>query len=91
MRNTRIIKQGQSLLDVALCETGTADAAFAIALQNGLSLTDEPQAGTPISHALEKKQIYSLKNEPATAITAGEVAKPEGIGYWIIGQNFKVS
>ena len=35
-----VVKNRQSLLDIALQETGTIEAAFDIAVANGLSITD---------------------------------------------------
>jgi hypothetical protein len=64
----------QSLLDIALIVAGDADAAFDIALQNGLSITDKiggseilTYSAAPINRAV--LQYYRNNNiEPATAL-----------------------
>lgn len=40
------VKDGQTLLDVAIQEFGSWEAAIAIAHENNMSLTDVPTAGT---------------------------------------------
>ncbi|WP_400192824.1 hypothetical protein [Hymenobacter sp. B81] len=39
------VSEGQSLLDVALWQLGSVEAAYALALANGLAVTDALQAG----------------------------------------------
>ena len=80
-------------MDAALCVHGTAEAVFLLALQNGQSITSEPETGTMLDVAGSTKQIYPEQNEPATAISqhTGTAPELEGIGYWAIGKNFKVS
>ena len=43
-----VAKDGQTLLDVAVQEYGTWEAALDVAAANGLSLTQVPAAGTPL-------------------------------------------
>lgn len=64
--------EGQTLIDVAIQETGSAEAAYIIAKQSGLSVTDDLQPGQQIeSPAIVDKQIatyYANKSiKPATA------------------------
>lgn len=42
------VKARQSLFDIALIYLGSADATYALAVQNGLSITDEIEPGTEI-------------------------------------------
>ncbi len=88
----------QSLLDLAVQHTGTAENAFDLALANGLSLTGDLEAGDwLVASSQELKankdilSYYTAKNiQPATAITAA-VERPQGISYWAIGINFIIS
>lgn len=88
----------QSLLDLAIQHTGSVENAFDLALANGLSLTDDLEAGDwLVANSQELKankdilSYYTAKNiQPATAITAA-VEQPQGISYWAIGINFIIS
>jgi len=89
----------QSLLDIAVQHTGAVESVFAIAVANGLSLTDDLPAGTEIKlpDSVNKDSdvlnYYSAKRlQPATAvILLPEEERLEGIGYWAISVDFKVS
>ena len=93
------ILHNQSLLDLAVQHTGTAENAFALAVVNGLSLTDDLPAGAEIKlpDSVNKDSdvlnYYSAKRlQPATAvIMLPEEERLEGIGYWAISVDFKVS
>ncbi|AQY22969.1 hypothetical protein [Riemerella anatipestifer] len=91
-----IILHNQSFLDLALQHTGKATNAFAIALANGKSITDDLEAGSEIKITTEAQNkdilsYYTAKGiQPATAITE-VVEKCSGIGCWAIGVDFKVS
>lgn len=91
----------QSLLDLAIQHTGTAENAFDLALANNRSLTDDLEAGDwLVANSQELKankdilNYYTAKNiQPATAISQWQTAnsdKPEGISYWAIGVDFIV-
>lgn len=92
-----IVLHNQSFLDLAIQHTGTAENAFALALANGLSITDELASGSWLiadSQELNANKdilnYYTAKNiQPATAITA-TVEQPQGISYWAIGIDFIV-
>lgn len=97
-----IVLHNQSLLDFAIQHTGSAQNAFAIAMANGLSVSDEISAGSaliiPDSVVLDVdiRNYYTSKAiQPATAITNLISDNPEpqlqGIGYWIIGDDNIVS
>ena len=89
----------QSLLDIAIQHTGAVESVFAIAVANGLSLTDDLPAGTEIKipDSVNKDSdvlnYYTAKRlQPATAvILPPEEERLEGIGYWAIRVDFKVS
>ena len=89
----------QSLLDIAVQHTGAVESVFAIAVANGLSLTDDLPAGTEIKlpDSVNKDSdvlnYYTAKRlQPATAvILLPEEERLEGIGYWAISVDFKVS
>lgn len=93
------VLHNQSLLDIAIQHTGSAQNAFGIAMANNMSLTDQLTAGAEltvpgtVSMDLDIKNYYSSKAiQPATDITQyGESEEtPEGISVWIIDQNFIV-
>lgn len=91
----------QSLLDLAIQHTGSVENAFALAVENGLSLTDELTSGESLSLATydiqQNKDIlgyYQAKRlQPATAISQTLTAnsRPQGIDYWAIGTEFIIS
>ena len=89
----------QSLLDIAIQHTGAVESVFTIAVDNGLSLTDDLPAGTEIKlpDSVNKDSdvlnYYTAKRlQPATAvILPPEEERLEGIGYWAISVDFKVS
>lgn len=95
------ILNNQSLIDVALHHTGSAQNAFLIAKENSLSVTSYLVAGyelvIPEGVAFNREMLdfyESKKIQPATDETYNELTQPEeleGIGYWIINKNFKVS
>ena len=79
MRTT--IHNRQSLLDVAVQECGSFDAAFALAERNGIALTDDLTAGRVLEVApedVDKKRIVTALAvqdvKPATAISAEDAA-----------------
>jgi hypothetical protein len=96
---TTIILHNQSLLDLAVQHTGAVENTFALAVVNGLSLTDDLPAGAEIKlpDSVNKDNdvlnYYSAKRlQPATAvILPPEEERLEGIGYWVIQTDFKVS
>ena len=93
------ILHNQSLLDLAVQHTGAMENTFALAVANGLSLTDDLPAGIEIKlpDSVNKDSdvlnYYSAKRlQPATAvILPPEEERLEGIGYWVIQTDFKVS
>lgn len=94
------VLHSQSLLDISLQHTGTAESVFELALANGLSLTDNLSAGTFLSFEEDiqpEKEIlnyYTAKKiHPATAFSAQDEQifnKEEGISIWAINLDFQV-
>jgi len=58
----RILEQ-QSLFDIAIQSCGSAEAAFELAVLNGVSVTDELPAGSEVklTEARDDAQIISVK------------------------------
>ena len=96
---TTIILHNQSILDLAIQHTGSVENAFILALQNGKSLTDDLVAGEQLylENTKNNKDILSYyqskKLQPATGVshTGGSSLQLQGIGYWVISNDFKVS
>ena len=94
-----IVLHHQSLLDLAVQHTGSVENAFLLALQNGKSLTDDLVAGEQLSlkNTKNNKDILSYyqskKLQPATGMsyTGGSSLQLQGIGYWVISNDFKIS
>lgn len=91
-----VIKENQSILDVACQAFGTAEAGFAFAMLNGLALTDDVFSNNVLELPaidVKKSEIsgyFSEKNiELATGFPLVEVPS-YGIGQMIIQNNFIV-
>lgn len=99
--NTISVKNGQSLLDIAMSNNGYAETAFYLALQNDLSLSDNLTPGQklePVSITKEKIVAVYKASEviPATSITSEQESELlpfdyEGVGYWGIEFDFVIS
>ncbi len=96
------VLHNQSLLDIAIQWTGSVANVFLIAQANGLAVSDEITPGTdliiPDTVVLDtdiKNYYTSRAIQPATALTTiiddNTEPSPEGIGYWIIGDDNIVS
>lgn len=89
----------QSMLDIAIQESGSILSVVDICFKNKLSITDELFPGQKIAiapSAFDQKdiQLYfkSKKQNIATGYQNKELINdPQGIGYFIIGINFKVA
>lgn len=94
-----VVLHHQSFLDLAIQHTGSVENAFLLALSNGKSLTDDLTAGEQLSleNAQNNKDILSYyqskKLQPATGVshTGGSSLQLQGIGYWVISNDFKIS
>ncbi|MCM1302102.1 MAG: hypothetical protein NC250_01210 [Alistipes senegalensis] len=98
MRST--IHNKQSLLDMAVQECGSFEAAFALSERNGIALTDDLSAGQELEIVPEdvgnKRIVAALAAQdvqPATAISAEDLACVPygGIGFMGIEIDFIVS
>lgn len=88
------VREGQTLWDIAIQESGSIEAAFELAELNGLSVTDDLIANQVLTTATirdsEIVTFFSSKNrKPASAI--GKKVRPGGIDYMQIGNDFKVN
>lgn len=92
------ISSRQSLLDVAIQQSGSILVAFELAVKNSLSITDDLIPCESISlvgvNNADIKAYYEAKNiVPATALTTDDqliIAELEGISYWAINVDFVV-
>ncbi len=94
------IMSGQTLIDLAMQETGSVEGVFQLAALNGLAITDELSEGANLKYPTKavdrivRKAFQDNKWRPSSAKTLpGQVlpATEEGIGFWIIEQDFRVS
>jgi hypothetical protein len=94
------ILHNQSILDMAIQHTGTVENSFAIAISNGISISDALSAGLTLDvpDSIQKNtdvyEYFTVKEiKPATAKTEENTEIPtlKGIGYMRIGGDFKVS
>lgn len=91
----------QSLLDLAIQHTGSVENAFALALANNKSLTDDLEAGENIeltAYGIQQNKdilnYYTAKKlQPATGFSSQQFSndKPQGVDYWAIQMDFVVS
>lgn len=95
-----VTMNGQNLLDIAIQATGDAGEALALALANGLCLTDDLTVGQTIDvpDGMEgdanTRAYYRAKDlHPATGVTVENesVASFEGIEYWAVEYDFEIS
>ncbi len=101
MKNQIIIRNNQSLFDIAIETTGVASNALSIAKANDLEPTEVLKVGNTliIPESLTKdtaiKDYYSQNDiHPATGLTKSEIDiidGLQGIGYWVIDNNFEVT
>lgn len=88
------VRPGQTLADIAVEQTGTAESVYSIAAANGLSVTDELVAGTILTvdvatSEARAQRFYQLRKlSPAANIT---IPPRDGIGVWVIGSNFTIT
>lgn len=95
------VLNNQSLFDISIKVTGTANNAIGIAKANNIATSEQLIEGKVITipddiikDDVIRSYYAKYKIEPATAITADNldmIKGLEGINYWAIGINFKVS
>ncbi|MCD7973985.1 MAG: hypothetical protein LUG18_15215 [Candidatus Azobacteroides sp.] len=93
MRNI-IVRNKQTLFDLAIQYCGQAESVFDVALANGLSITDRLTPGETLKMPpVEKKRIveYFAVNQFIPATEYEEIQLCEGIGCWYIEIDFIVS
>ena len=96
-----VVQSHQNVLDIAVQEYGSAEAAFDLSLKNNLSVSDDLAPGkelelpeslykdTDVAGYYENKRL-----QPATALSQSfykSTKEKEGISYWSININFIVS
>jgi hypothetical protein len=99
MKEVKILDR-QTFIDVAAQELGDPSRALEIADLNERNVTDELEAGEVIivpDYDLDKRSLVNLfsddANKPASAWTTQEkedAGEGEGIGFWIIENDFVV-
>lgn len=88
------VLNNQSLFDVAIQHAGTPEAAFDLALRNGLSIVDElatgaELAGVEVANKPVENYYSTRRLLPATGVS-GEAVE-EGIEFWYVEYDFVVS
>ena len=85
-------RNNQTLLDIAVQECGTVEAAFEIAERNGLALTDELNTGQKLDIVMTTTREESVVQELAAAPSAEETEMVPygGIGFMGIEIDFVV-
>ncbi len=95
----KTILHNQSFADFALHHCGIIDALFDLAIANGKSITDDINPGTVLevpdgaTKAEDIVAFYILKKHtPACGFEGNKLpVKPTGIGYMIVGTDFKIA
>lgn len=88
-----VIKERQTITDIAVQYAGDAGMAMAIAMANGLSVSDDVEAGTYIiipSVANKEVANFFEVNNQAPAMRDGINEELDGIDYMEIGLDFIV-
>jgi hypothetical protein len=93
------IKQGMTMLDVAMLVAGSVEGFFALATLNGLAYTDEITPGQELNLNIAVQSASVVKYfkdkgyKPASGVGVplGGGGGSGGIGYWSIEDNFIVS
>lgn len=93
------VRNNQNLMDIAIQEAGTVEAVLDLMKLNGQPITEVMNTGHQLSFVMDDKYLtdtqsyYKGKNlHPATGNTQTEAVEYlEGIGYWTIQQDFRVS
>ncbi|MGQ0739147.1 MAG: hypothetical protein ACT4OJ_08830 [Bacteroidota bacterium] len=97
MKSVKVLN-GQTLVDIAVQELGDASRALEIAELNDRKITDDLAAGQLVNvpdYERERRSTVILftddANKPASGLTQEEIdARPEGIDYWILENDFVV-
>lgn len=89
------VKDRQTFLDLAMQHSGSAEAAFNMAAQNNMGLTDDLIAGTlfpsPAVVFPDIVELYFVEHAvPASILLQPYAGNKEGIDFWIIENDFIV-
>lgn len=86
----------QNIIDISIQESGSVEALFDLLLLNSKSLTDDLEVGEDLllpKEALNKRVANYFENRDVA--TGQHISKShtelEGISYWAVNNNFKVS
>ena len=94
------VYENQSWLDISNILYGSPEHAYRLAQANHSSITDDIKSGTIIfystdiqSNKLVLLSMNSYRSIPATGVshTGDSSLQLQGIGYWVLGYEFKVS
>jgi hypothetical protein len=95
MPNSYKINDRQTLPDVAVHAHGKLDNLFAIALLNGLSITHELKGGDmillPDNPDTDNIVIAAVSRRNIIPASMDDFLHGEGIDYWRIGIDFKIT
>lgn len=90
------VMKGQSLFDIVIQGTGYMESVFALAIENGLSITDHLDGISTISIPAGTEKDRDMVNyftqrnlKPATDISRAGIE--EGIEFWYIERDFVIS
>ncbi|MDR0834610.1 MAG: hypothetical protein LBN93_10595 [Candidatus Symbiothrix sp.] len=83
----------QSVLDIAVQTAGSVEAAFLLAFENGLSMTDDLSAGDEMTstNIVSRDIADYYKNKRLTPATALTENLGEGVEFWYVEYDFIVS
>ena len=94
------VYENQSWLDISNILYGSPEHSYRLAQENHSSITDDIKSGTIIfystdiqSNKLVLLSMNSYRSIPATGVshTGSSSLQLQGIGYWVISNDFKVS
>ena len=84
-----MVKDGQTLADIAVQESGTWEAAMDIAMENSVSLTDTPEAGTRFRIPEDARENRVMKSYCKAHEVSPATARDEsGVRLRIFGEEF---
>lgn len=92
-----VVEHGQNLLDVAVHRCGAFAAVIGLALLNNISITDDllPGSSLLLPEPVEPEVVKYFADGKIIPATAEDVSGTpehlEGIDYWTISLDFKVS
>jgi hypothetical protein len=89
-----VLQKHQTLLDYSTQHGGMAESLFAMAMLNGIGMTDSIAPGVPLRINVDKKKVvdaFVQKRLDIACLVAIIPPSPGGIGYMQIENDFKVS